>query len=180
MQEQDDTLRQRIADLEAERDRLAEVLRTLSELCARALPAEQLMTEIVEQAQRLTRGTGAALELVDGVDLVYRTASGTIRPFVGLRLAVGSSLSGSCVQSREILYSPDTAEDPRVDRKACRAVQARSMLVVPLLQGKRAVGVLKATSVRPNAFDAIDEQALRLSSGVLAGLVARAALPVRG
>ena len=169
-----DTLRARIASLEAERDRLAEVLRTLSDLCARNLPPDVLMTDVVEQVQRLTRGTGAVLEVVDGEDLIYRTASGTIVPFLGLRLAAANSLSGRCVQFREIMYSPDTSQDPRVDQTACRAVQARSMLVVPLLHGNRAVGVLKATSTSTDAFDAIDEQALRLSAGVLAGLLARA------
>ena len=163
--------------LRAERDRMAEVLHVLGDLGTRALPVEPLMQEIVEQVQRLTRASGSVVEVVDGEDLVYRAASGMIRAHVGLRLPRAGSLSGRCVEFREVMYSPDTDEDPRVHRAACQAIGARSMIVVPLLQGSRAVGVIKSVSPRPRAFDDIDEHALRLSAGMLAGMLAQAPVP---
>lgn len=51
------------------------------------------------------------------------------------------------------LRATDTTQDPRVDPTACRAVQARSMLVVP---------------TTPNALDDLDETVLRGAAGLLA------------
>lgn len=170
-------LRQHLDRLERERDRLFEVLCVLcvlGELSARDLPTEQLLEETVHQVGRLTRASGAVIELVDGSELVYRAAAGALRGHLGQRLARATSLSGRCVEYREVMYAADTATDPRVDQVLCRAVDARSMMVVPLLHGSHAVGVLKVTSGEPAAFDAIDEHALRLSAGIVAGLLARA------
>lgn len=125
------------------------------------------MQLVVDNLQELTHAMGAVVELVDGEDMVYRAASGCMVPFVGMRLAQASSLSGLCVQSTEVLTCSDTESDPRVDLNACRRVGARSMVCTPLLQGGQAIGVLKVASNQVAAFDANDEQTLRLMADVL-------------
>ncbi|NUS39116.1 MAG: GAF domain-containing protein [Lysobacter sp.] len=160
---------------QAERDRLAAIVRAFADFGASPARADALMDEAVRRLQALTRATGAVLELIDQEDLVYAVASGTAKPHVGLRLAQATSLSGRCLAEHAALRSPDTAQDPRVDATASRALQARSMLVVPVLHGRLAVGVLKVTSTGTDAFDDLDEQVLRAMAGLLAGLLARAA-----
>ncbi len=49
------------------------------------------------------------------------------------------------------------------------------MLVVPLFRGADAIGVLKAVSKSPEAFDRIDEYALSLFAGFIGGVIARQA-----
>jgi putative methionine-R-sulfoxide reductase with GAF domain len=154
--------------------RLEAIVRAFADFGMRTSRPDALMDEIVQRVQALTRGTGAVLEVVDQHDLVYAVASGTVKPYTGLRLAQATSLSGRCLTEHAVLSSPDTSQDPRVDATATRAVQARSMLVVPVLQGRLAVGVLKATSTSVGAFDDLDEQVLRAAAGYLAGLLARA------
>lgn len=155
-------------------ERLARIVEAFADFGARTSRPEALMDEIVQRVQALTRANGAVLELVDQDDLVYAVASGTVKPYTGLRLAQATSLSGRCLMDHAALRASDTTQDPRVDPTACRAVQARSMLVVPVLQGRLAVGVLKATSIVPDAFDDLDEQVLRAAAGVLSGQLARA------
>lgn len=156
-----------------ERDRLLELVEVLGSLSSRALPASVLIPEIVASVQRLTRGVGAVLELQDEASMVYHTATGTVAPFVGLRLPVAGSLSGLCVQHATLLYCRDVETDTRVNLDACRTIGARSMMVVPLLQGIRAIGVLKSVSDRPDGFDAIDEHTLHLAAKFISGLLAR-------
>jgi putative methionine-R-sulfoxide reductase with GAF domain len=164
-----------IERIRRERDRLLELVETLGSLSTRMLPMHMLMHEVAESVQRLTRSVGAVLEMVDGDDMVYHVATGTVAPYVGLRLPRGSSLSGLCVEHATLLYCRDTEQDARVNVGACRRVGARSMLVVPLLHGVRATGVLKAVSDRVDGFDAIDEHALQLAAQFVAGLLARQA-----
>lgn len=162
-----------LAAVTAERDRLLEIVTALGVVSSSPASAPELMRQTVEQVMRLARGEGAVLELVDGDQLEYRAVAGSVADYLGLRLSAANSLSGQCVAAKSIMYSADTECDPRVDVMACRKISARSMLVVPLYRGADAIGVLKATSARPDAFDRIDEYALSLFAQFIGGVIAR-------
>ena len=115
----------------------------------------KVMSIIAEQSQRLVGATGAAVELLEGDEMVYRAASGSAASSVGLRLAAATSLSGRCVARKKPLLCDDSETDDRVDRKACARVGARSMIVVPLLLADgECVGVLIVLSSQPRVFGA--------------------------
>jgi diguanylate cyclase (GGDEF)-like protein/PAS domain S-box-containing protein len=154
-------------------DRLALVIEAQHAIAEAGLDLDAVLALVLERAARLTGADAAVIEMVDGADpgtLVYRAASGRAAPFVGLRLAVGTSLSGRCVRMGMPLRCDDAEDDPRVDREACRRVGARSMLVVPLRHGGAVIGVVKVTSPEPRVFDDDDAGAL----GLLAGMIAAA------
>jgi diguanylate cyclase (GGDEF)-like protein/PAS domain S-box-containing protein len=128
---------------------------------------DRFMQEVVDLVERVTDARGAVVELVDGADLVYRCASGSISHHVGLRLARRGSLSGLCVAEARVLRCDDSEEDPRTDVAACRKVGVRSMICAPLVQLGSPIGVLKVLSSEANAFDAGDEHVLRLLAASL-------------
>ncbi len=164
-----------VATITAERDRLLEIVTALGAVSSSPARTSELMRETVQQVMRLTRAEGSVLELVDGAQLEYRAVAGTVSNYLGLRLDAATSLSGLCVRQKQIMYSRDTDCDPLVDAAACRKIMARSMLVVPLFRGGDAIGVLKAVSARPDAFDRIDEYALSLFAQFIGGVIARQA-----
>jgi PAS domain S-box-containing protein len=125
------------------------------------------MQRIVDVAETLTDARGAVVELVDGDDMVYRSASRSISQHVGLRLQRSNSLSGLCVAEARVLLCEDSEHDPRVDKEACRQVGVRSMVCTPLFQTGLAVGVLKVMGSEPNAFDSNDQYLLGLLAGAL-------------
>jgi diguanylate cyclase (GGDEF)-like protein len=69
----------------------------------------------------------------------------------------------------------DATADERVDRDACQAVGALSMLCVPLRHRGEPVGVLKVYAARTHAFDDADATLLDSLSGVIAAHMAHAA-----
>jgi diguanylate cyclase (GGDEF)-like protein len=75
-----------------------------------------------------------------------------------------------------VLYSEDTEIDDRVDREACRRVQARSMICVPLSHDSEPIGVLKVYSPEPRHFGPKDIETLRLLSGSISAQMAHASL----
>ncbi|WP_139084894.1 GAF domain-containing protein, partial [Bacillus sp. FJAT-27264] len=97
-------------------------------------------------------------------EMVYAAVSGTLQPHLGIRIKKNGSLSGLCVTEKEILYSLDTQQDDRVDKKATMRVGARSMVCVPLFDSSTAVGVLKVISGRSDAFSSRDIETLQLLS----------------
>ena len=118
---------------------------------------------------------GAAIAMREGDEIVYRVATGTSGPHVGVRLRIGDSLSGLCMRRGRPHLCIDSEVDPRVDRVACRRVGIRSMLVVPIAHHGAFIGALKLHSVEPNAFDESDVPAAQLLVGsVTAGLAGRA------
>lgn len=147
--------------------RLERIIQMQSLIVQAVFDLDRFMQLVVDNLQELTHAMGAVVELVDGDDMVYRAASGSMAPYVGMRLAQASSLSGLCVRSTEVLTCSDAETDLRVDLAACRRVGVRSMVCTPLLQGGVAIGVLKVMSSQVAAFDGNDEQTLRLMADVL-------------
>ena len=130
-------------------DRLLGVVELQNEIAATALDLDQVMALVAERSQALIGAAAAVVEIAEGDEMVYRVASGTAEPFLGLRLRIDASLSGLCVRRGEVLHCRDATHDPRVDLDVCRRVGAMSMLCVPLRHGDRVVGVLKVYDPEP-------------------------------
>jgi diguanylate cyclase (GGDEF)-like protein len=153
-------------------ERLHKLLLSLNAISA-AEDSYGLLDLVVTETMRLTNAGGAAVEWVEGEDLVYVKASGMLAKFVGLRVPQAHSLSGLSVQEQSIQRCDDCNSDDRVNREMCLKAGIRSMLVVPLLFGGNVVGVLKATSERTSAFNDEQVQALQLAVGIIAAVVGR-------
>jgi diguanylate cyclase (GGDEF)-like protein len=159
--------------------RLRAIIETQRLVSERAHDLDGVMAAIVETTQQLTRADGAAVEMRDDDEMVYKAASGTAASHVGLRVRVDSCLSGSCVMRGETLVCDDAASDPRVDAEACRRIGVRSMVVVPLtatgIDGEpECVGVLKVMSSEPGAFGPDAQATLELMAGFLGTSIRRA------
>jgi diguanylate cyclase (GGDEF)-like protein/PAS domain S-box-containing protein len=155
------------AALAAEGERRAAIIATQRAVTEASLDLDSMMQVIVERTQLLTGATGAAVELAEGAEMVYRAVSGTVLPHRNLRLARAASLSGLCVATGEILRCDDSETDARVDREACRQVGARSMVVVPLQHDRRVIGVLKVLAPQARVFDDSTVATLQLMVGLL-------------
>lgn len=134
---------------------------------------DMFMQRVVDLAESLTAAQGAVIELLEGDETVYRSASTSIREHVGLRLKRATSLSGRCVTEQRALRCDDIESDSRVDRETCRRVGIRSMLCTPLFEAGRAVGVLKVMASEPSAFDEDDQYLLSLLAGSLGAALGR-------
>jgi len=159
------------SEIEALRARLARMEQLVLAQTALAeveLDLDTFMSAVVERLVALTRAAGAIVELVDGEDLVYRSANADFAHHVGARLKRDGSFSGLCVARAEVLLCDDARTDGRVDREACERIGVRSMVCAPLIHGGGPIGVLKVFSSQPAAFDAADIDALRLMASMLA------------
>lgn len=144
------------------------------EVAAASGELQPVLDAVVKHALLVLPGaTGAIVELKEGEELVYRAASGSAAQSVGVRLNMGTSLSGRCIIEGRSLYCPDAENDPRVDLAACLKVGVRSMLVVPLHDRGEVVGVLKLLCNRTDAFRERDLLFVQLLTGPIAIGLAR-------
>ncbi len=153
---------------------LSRIILAQGEIAAAGGDPLQVVDVVTRRAQELTRSNGAVVEMCDGKDMLYWSASGVAERHLGLRLPSNGSLSGLCMRTGEVLRCDDSEVDPRVDRAACRRIGLRSMLVVPLRYGDRSIGVLKVLAPHPNAYSAQDVRTLELLATLVGATLALA------
>jgi GAF domain/Sel1 repeat len=123
---------------------------------------------ILELAMEGTGATGAAIALSTEDAVCCRASTGASAPEVGTRLHAGISLTELCLETGEVLLCNDTSTDRRVDPRLCKETGIRSVLVLPIKQNAKAVGVLLLLSINPNAFNQRDATAMsKLADEVL-------------
>jgi PAS domain S-box-containing protein len=140
-------------------------------VAAAGLDSRTVLRVIADRGMRLTGATGAVIESLEGEELVPQVHIGTEAP----RLRLADSLSGLCVRTGELQRSDDVLADPRIGHEAYQAVGVRSLLVVPLTDEQRTLGVLKVVSTRAAAFSDRDAKALRLLAGLMGAALGHAA-----
>lgn len=153
---------------------LKSIISLQQEVSTLNLDLTALMKLICQRTQELTHASGAVVELVEGNEMVYSTASGSLSISLGVRLSKYDSLSGLSVINNEVLYCEDSETDSRVDVNACRRVGARSMICVPLTRHNQSVGVLKVVSVEPNKFRDRDISIMKIVTGLLSAVMYQA------
>ncbi len=109
---------------------------------------------VAQRAQAFTNASGVAIALSEGNadEIVCRARSGASAPDVGAALRIEGSFTGLCIQSGKELRCDDCETDTRVDTAAIRALGIRSMVVTPIREDSRVVGVLAAFAPTPHAF----------------------------
>jgi TonB family protein len=132
------------------------------------LALDLVLNDVVEQARAATGGSGAAIALFRDGELACRATSGENAPDLGVRVDARSGLAGACVSTGEIQQCQDTETDPRVNAEICRLLGVRSMLMAPLVDGQRLIGVIQVFSAWPNAFGKREISALQVLAGRIA------------
>jgi PAS domain S-box-containing protein len=160
--------RQRVAVLTS----LLETQREVITLGCRLDPVLQLLAT---RAAALVNADAAVIELAEGADLVHRAATGTLVRSTGLRLPRETSLSGSSLRSGQVVRCADSELDPRVNRDLCRALRARSFVILPLVHSGSPVGALRVVWGRPHAFGEPEVERLALLAGFASTAIATAA-----
>jgi PAS domain S-box-containing protein len=140
-------------------------------VAAAGLDSQTVMRVIADRGLRLTGASGAVIESIEGDELVPQVHIGTNAP----RVRLADSLSGLCVRTGELQRSDDVFNDPRIGHDAYRELGVRSLLVVPLNDEQRILGVLKVVSTRSDAFTDRDAKALRLLGGLMGAALGHAA-----
>jgi diguanylate cyclase (GGDEF)-like protein len=155
---------------------LGQLVETQTAIASSHVGVTDLMTIATERALTLTGADGACVELLDGEEIVNVAAAGVAVGFLGLRLKASESITGECFRRREIMICSDSETDSHAHREACRLVGARSLILVPLLDGEDMRGVLLVWSASPGGFQGYESQLLALLASIVGGALVRAEL----
>jgi len=150
-------------------DRLVSALLELSAAHGGVRDLSPVLTEL---ACAVTGADGAAVELVDGPDVLYIAATGLLAGTEGLQVARDGSLSGVVIATAVTQVCADTANDTRVDHAACERLGIGSMAIVPIRHENHTIAVLKLAGAEAGA---VGEAHVRLAEPLVQAASARLA-----
>jgi hypothetical protein len=124
-----------------------------------------------------TRASGVAIAILDETGLHCRASAGEA-PQPGTAIRMENTISGQCIQSGAFFHCEDTLT------KCPNALPARSILLLPILWGRNARGLVALFSRQPEAFDsagiAIARSATALAAITLNALSPQLDCPIDG
>ena len=132
---------------------------------------------IVQKAQYATNANGAALALRQGADVVCRAASGSTAPDRGARLQIKTGLTAECLRSGELLRCDNAMSDSRVDLESCKRLGIESIIITPIHEGKKVVGVLELFAAHAYSFQERDVEVVRGVAQEIGNLLAGKPVP---
>jgi len=130
---------------------------------------------IAQRAQAFTNASGTAIALSEGstAEMICRARSGSNSPEVGTAMRVEGSFTGLCIQSGKELRCDDAETDTRVDTAGMRAIGIRSMVVTPIKEENRVVGVLMVFAPTAHAFTITHVAVLKTMADQISSLLQR-------
>ncbi len=127
---------------------------------------------IVQKAQYATNANGAALALRQGSDVVCRAASGSTAPGRGARLQIKTGLTAECLRSGEVLRCDNAMSDSRVDLESCKRLGIEAIIITPIHEGKKLVGVLELFAAHAYSFQERDVEVVKGAAQEIGNLLA--------
>jgi len=164
---------QKLTELDAQRDAQnhAELLHVQQRISSLAMPLPEVLQLVADTVLRQTQARGAAVELLQGNQLVAQACAGDhVRP-VGHMLAVEQSLLWSTLREGKTVVCNDTEAEGWDMTSLPHRRGVRSVMAVPLRTPQGVVGSLKVTSDKPNAFSRRDVAHLEILTESLGAMV---------
>jgi two-component system cell cycle sensor histidine kinase/response regulator CckA len=159
-----------------ENSQLAKIVETQRDIAAAGLDLEAVMRLIAERALLLTQGDGAAVNLIEGGEVVMRAARGISEKLVGTRQPLDGSVTRHAANSGRTLLIEHSEGDERLNQALVAALGERSHLCVPFFSGGQIVGSLSVMSTsETDGLGEDDRQTLELLGVVLSSAVTAAA-----
>ena len=141
----------------------------------RARGSSDELAVIAQRAQAFTNASGTAIALGEGNtdEITCRARSGATAPEVGTPMRVEGSFTGLCIQSGKELRCDDAETDTRVDTAALRSLGIRSLVVTPIKEDNRVVGVLMVFAPTAHAFTITHVAVLKTMADQISALLQR-------
>jgi len=148
------------------------------------LPLEDFLPLVVRELVEHLPADSAMIQLLDGDDLVCRASAGVIKTPMGFRIPLALSLACDVVGTRTPVICEDLLTDTRIDVGAheenmrafdvhMKDLDIRSVMIGPMFDQGKVLGVISMTSSRPSAFNAEHAANIAVFADLIAAAIAR-------
>lgn len=159
------------AELGTDSEDLSGVVELQNRISELSLSPEQVLDLVAQRAMTMTNASGAAIAIAEAGAVICRSRAGSTAPALGAHLDPQSGFSGACLRSGNVLYCDDTEIDARVNLAACRQLDSRSILAVPIRREQRVIGILEVFSGWVGAFSRGQAKPLQLLADLVSDAI---------
>ena len=137
-------------------------LEAVTDTALARLPLDELLNELLVRVRSILRADTAAILLLNGGGLVARVAKGLEEEVAaGVRIPLGSGFAGRVAAEKRPIFIADI-DHAQMLNPILRQKGVRSLLGVPILFERSAIGVLHVGTLQPRQFDRQDAQLLQI------------------
>lgn len=152
---------------------LKEILEVQEQLRGAHLDVREKSALIARRIRQMTQASGSAVGIVKGTQLEYYAATGSAASQAGATVSVASSLAHACLQSDELLQSPNAEADSRLDAGLCRSLGVKALIAVPVKQAGELAGVLELHFAQASDFHDEEVRIAQLMSALVAEAIVK-------
>ncbi|PJZ68147.1 hypothetical protein CH373_14255 [Leptospira perolatii] len=154
-------------------DRMQKIIQFNLEIATNEFGFDELIDYIAQNIPKIINCDGVVIEIPEGDAFVSVAVAGNAIPLLGTHVSISNSLSGRAMLTKSTVYSPDTEKDPVGNLALCRQIDARSILISPLLYDRKCAGILNIISRKPFAFDESTLKTVELLSSMVGAVLFR-------
>jgi GAF domain-containing protein len=152
---------------------LAEIVEIQHQILMQKLDLDGAAGFVVENLQRITGASGAAVGLLDHDHLVYRAVSGLAAAEIGSALPKTHTLSSAVLSQGAVLRCPNARVESQIDQGIVQKAGIASFAAVPIFHDDRVAGVLELVFARVSGFTEYDVHTCQMMAGLITEALAR-------
>ena len=154
--------------------RLRNLIAVQGELGSPDANVDHILQLVADSAAALTGAPGAAVQLLDGDEVIIAACAGFGSELKDKRFPAAGNPIRSCINGSRSELTGDTLIDPRCNQEVARLTGIRSLVMAPIRHEGRVIGGLQVQSAASGAFDAATESTVELLAGFAGAAVSRA------
>lgn len=148
---------------------LSQVIQAQTEIARVQLDRALVMKMVAQRVVDLAQADGAFFALERDGRLEVMVASGVAESLVGRAFSLEETLAGGCFADAQFRWHSDAQA---VHYAEARALDAKSLMAVPLIFNNETVGILEIVALPPSAFSDATRDMAQLLSGLVAAAMA--------
>ena len=146
---------------------LKELITTQTLLAQAELNVENFMHLAVERIETLTKASGAAIEIIEGDELVIQAASGILENYHGFKVKLHACFSGLAILQKEVININRFSNSLNLNLAIEQNAGIAAMIIGPLIYLGKPIGTLKVVSTKEKVFNENDIQIVQLMTGLV-------------
>ena len=158
-------------------ERLSLVVETQRAIAAAGSDLTAVMQMVADRCVAILGADGAMVNLLEDGDVLHtRAATGIAETAFDARRPLSGSIAKYAIATGEPILVEDSESDPRINQELRAKVGDKSLICVPLFQGREVIGTLNVLSREEDErLNEDDRQTLEMLSVVLSAAVSHAA-----
>lgn len=152
---------------------LAQIVETQRQIQARGLGLEEAMSLVAARVLEIANAGGAAIGILEGKQVSYRTVAGQMTLPEGAQVAMEKALCVASLRTGQVIRCADVNAEFLLDVEECQRRGIQSMIAVPVYHEAETAGGLELYYSTAQAFTEQDVHTCQLMAGLITEALSR-------